>query len=642
MTTHRSRVVVAATVVTLTGAVCAEAQGLGAVRGARLTAAPAVTAGAIASVVRDHAGSPVAGAIVSAVGGRTAIGTTDADGRCTLSLPAGEYLLRVHRVGFGTPNSLVVRVRPGSTAAHDVVLEPVVAGKSAARDGSSGEPQVLAAGFYASSSALAEGTTGIDVTAGDESDHDHSETAWRLRHLRRSVLKDSIERVSVADDGSEFDDGAVAMFGRAMAAPARAAVSLLADVPFTGSVNLLTSSAFGDAPGQLLSDASLARGIAYLSLGAAAGGRGDWVVRAGLTEGDVSSWTVAGSFRARPSARHRYETGMIYAVQRYAGSNPASIASVADGTRAAGAVFAYDSWRLTPIATVSYGARYARYGYVTDGLLSPRAQLSIGPLSGWTLRVAASHRAEAPGADEFDPGTAWITWLPPERTFSTLGDAAFVPTSTRAYEVGLERELSESAAVTVRAYRQHTEDQVTTLFGIDGGRASTDNGHYYLATAGDVSARGWSVRIEQVVAGRVRGSIDYSITDAEWQPSGQSAVIAVFAPSAVRSGVERLHDLTASLDAQVPQTATRIFAMYRVNTGYASTRFTDAEPLPAARFDVHVTQSLPFLNFTSAQWEMLVGIRNLFRELDADGSMYDELLVVRPPKRVVGGLTVRF
>jgi hypothetical protein len=39
---------------------------------------------------------------------------------------------------------------------------------------------------------------------------------------------------------------------------------------------------------------------------------------------------------------------------------------------------------------------------------------------------------------------------------------------------------------------------------------------------------------------------------------------------------------------------------------------------------------------------MLVGIRNMFRELDADGSMYDELLVVRPPKRIVGGLTVRF
>jgi hypothetical protein len=39
---------------------------------------------------------------------------------------------------------------------------------------------------------------------------------------------------------------------------------------------------------------------------------------------------------------------------------------------------------------------------------------------------------------------------------------------------------------------------------------------------------------------------------------------------------------------------------------------------------------------------MLFAVRNMFRELAADASIYDELLVVRPPKRVVGGLTVRF
>jgi hypothetical protein len=39
---------------------------------------------------------------------------------------------------------------------------------------------------------------------------------------------------------------------------------------------------------------------------------------------------------------------------------------------------------------------------------------------------------------------------------------------------------------------------------------------------------------------------------------------------------------------------------------------------------------------------MLFGIRNMFRELAPDASVYDELLVLRPPKRVVGGLTVRF
>jgi len=33
---------------------------------------------------------------------------------------------------------------------------------------------------------------------------------------------------------------------------------------------------------------------------------------------------------------------------------------------------------------------------------------------------------------------------------------------------------------------------------------------------------------------------------------------------------------------------------------------------------------------------------NLFRDMTGERSIYDELLVVRPPKRVVGGVRVRF
>jgi hypothetical protein len=55
-----------------------------------------------------------------------------------------------------------------------------------------------------------------------------------------------------------------------------------------------------------------------------------------------------------------------------------------------------------------------------------------------------------------------------------------------------------------------------------------------------------------------------------------------------------------------------------------------------------VNQALPFLNFTSADWEVLVAVCNLFREATGERSVYDELLVVRPPKRVVGGVRVRF
>jgi hypothetical protein len=35
-------------------------------------------------------------------------------------------------------------------------------------------------------------------------------------------------------------------------------------------------------------------------------------------------------------------------------------------------------------------------------------------------------------------------------------------------------------------------------------------------------------------------------------------------------------------------------------------------------------------------------VSNLFRDELVDASVYDELLVVQPPKRVLGGVTVRF
>jgi hypothetical protein len=48
------------------------------------------------------------------------------------------------------------------------------------------------------------------------------------------------------------------------------------------------------------------------------------------------------------------------------------------------------------------------------------------------------------------------------------------------------------------------------------------------------------------------------------------------------------------------------------------------------------------MNFSNARWEMLLAVRNFFRENGTEQSVYDELLVIRPPKRVVGGVTLRF
>ena len=82
MTTHTT-VVLAAAVVVLARRLRAHAQPVGTTgtwRSPAMKRTASLRAGSITSLVRDASGAPVSGAIVSAVGGRTLAGTTDANG----------------------------------------------------------------------------------------------------------------------------------------------------------------------------------------------------------------------------------------------------------------------------------------------------------------------------------------------------------------------------------------------------------------------------------------------------------------------------------------------------------------------------------------------------------------------------------
>ena len=111
----------------------------------------------------------------------------------------------------------------------------------------------------------------------------------------------------------------------------------------------------------------------------------------------------------------------------------------------------------------------------------------------------------------------------------------------------------------------------------------------------------------------------------------------------VSSSPENVYDLQTTVEATIPQTATKILAKYRMNTAFWSA-VADRMSTPNAntRFNVRVNQSLPFLRFSNADWEALVDVRNMFRDANALASLYDEALAVRAPKRIVGGLLVKF
>ena len=585
----------------------------------RVVRVAAALPGAIYGIVLDEAGGPVDGAVISALGGATAFAVTDRAGQYHLGqLPPGPYVVRAHREGFAQVRSTLVNVRAAGRAPSSFTLRRADA-----------SAKVVAAG--------------VGVVDGEASTgpRDESEVAWRLRRLKRSVLKDETAPgvdFGVVDDDWLLEDS-IEFIGRAFQSSARLATSLFTDYPLYGQFNLLTATAYDDS-GEFVAFGQPS-GIAFFSVGAPVGRHGDWTARVAMNSGDVSSWTMAGEYTTRAPARNRLALGMTYSLQRYEGGNFAALQAVPDGHRKVAAISGTHDIDLSRRWVVGYGARYEHYDYLDGyGLVSPSVRAVFTPTPGFRLHAKASRQQIAPGAEEFVP-PADAQWVPPQRTFAPIGDARFSTESVQHYELGATRQFSR-LSIGVRGFRQAIDDQLVTVFGAaDPARLVAAGGHYSVALAGDAQLQGWAVRVEHALTPYVRGTIDYALVTTAWeQPSWQNRrALTAVAPRALREANERLHDLTTTLEAEIPGTATRFVALYKLNSGFAG----DPHVLQGAdgRFDMQLRQGLPFMSGVG-DWEMLVGVRSLFRTSFDDRSFYDELLVVRPPKRVMGGLQIRF
>lgn len=586
------------------------------------------TPGSLHGMVSDEQGSPIEGVTVSAIGATMVFATTDGKGRFAFDdLPAGEYLLRAHHGAFSSAERQVVVVQSSGRVVKWLEMRRLPVGTTGET-----QPQILTAGLSPEPQPQP-----LDVPPGadpgnSDGRHPHTEAAWRLRHARRSVLKDGPGSVVPVDDPPPSD---------VLAESAPAYASLFAGLPFSTEINLLTTGAVG-APGDFFAD-GLPRGVTYVSLGSAAAGESGWAVQAAVSHGDVSSWILAGSYTARGPRAHAFDLGLTYGTQQYVGGNPAVLAVRSDGTRRAGSIYAYDNWAVSPRVHLSYGARLARYDYASrDDLWSPRVSAAVTLAAGTHVRASVDQSMRAPGAEEFMPTSSAGPWLPPDHTFSPLAGEEFRIERVRRVEVSLEREFEDAYVVAVRRFYEDVDDQLVTIFGANTvSESRSDVGHYLVATAGSVGADGWGVRVSSPAAKRLRGSLDYQVTRARWAGL-ESAELADAAPSAVRLENEDVHDIATSVEADITETATRLFFYYRVSTAYTRDDAALPEPTLGARFDLQVKQGLPFMPFRGSEWEVLVGIRDLFRDPLAMASVYDELLVVRPPKRVIGGVQVKF
>jgi hypothetical protein len=579
-----------------------------------------VSTGTITGQVLDERGKPLGDVVISAVGGSTSFAVSDAAGQFSMTaLTPGPYLVRAHREGYVGERQTIVTVRPSARTVSTFTMRKA------------GDSRVMAAG--ASEVADAEPARG----------RDEGEIAWRLRRLKRSILKDSTTLAGLPADEDWFITDSLQFLGRAVGSSARFAGALFTHSPLQGEVNLLTTGTF-DGPGELFSTEHT-RGVAFFSVGAPVGQHGDWTVRAALNQGDLSSWILAGSYITRdPNLRHRYQVGMSYGLHRYEGGNVAALAAIPEAARNVGAVYAHDEWKLSDRVTIGYGGHYAHYDYLLQPAhFSPRASATLNITERTRIHGVVTRRVTAPGAEEFlAPTTSQV--LPPQRTFSPLTRAGFVPEDTRHYEFAVERVL-DGFTVGVRGFQQQVDDQLVTVFGLRGEASHpAELGHYFVGTAGDVEVHGWGISVTHGFVPNVRGSFDYSMADADWNrlPSLDRARLERTMPSALRDSSERIHDFTTSVETELPQSATRVFVLYKLNSAYIRADGSESQPGLDGRWDVQVIQALPFMNFTAADWEMLVGVRNLFRDSFAETSVYDELLVARPPKRLVGGITVRF
>jgi hypothetical protein len=209
-------------------------------------------------------------------------------------------------------------------------------------------------------------------------------------------------------------------------------------------------------------------------------------------------------------------------------------------------------------------------------------------------------------------------------------------------ELAVEHEFGRPGTarmVSLVLFRQDANNQVATLFKSGDARAV---GHYTVATPGRVAIEGWLARLSGHLVGRLHGSVEYSETQAAWTHGPSQRLLSYRAPSVIRAPHEHIRDVTAALEAYIPESCTRITFAYRYNTAYSRVRWMGRDPEAGQRFHVQVHQALPYQPIHDGRLEAVFAVRTLFRDAGDVRPFYDELLTVAPPLRLMGGVQVKF
>jgi hypothetical protein len=552
--------------------------------------------GGLVGWVESTRGTPVSGAVISIFGhgirGGSLVTLSDSAGQFVLpSLPAGSYTLRALGAGHVPAPARRITVLPDRDSVYTVSLAPLgdpAASKidAAKRDGVSGDSDLIS----------------------------EREWHWLLRHRRRSVLEGDGEGPPVPEPVEP------ALYLAATHAPA------LPDLG--GSVELVTSPTFlGLDPDRFGGDVVPASQGALRLQGRLAD-TGRWSLGGLVTEAENTTWRMGAEFLLEPGGGHKIETGAGYGTALL--RSPQSTEMDPLASRSVGAGFLRDSFAIARDVHATVGTRYTYLGFLDDrNHIDAIFALDLKSTPTTTVHASAGSHTLAPGGDFLTLSTLNSSAL---TSYAQL-DPGLRPSRTWHYELGADRKLG-AMRLAARAFYEATDDQLVNLFD----RAQGTR-YLHIMNGGDLDTRGVGFTVGGHVGEALTGSVSYT-----YCRSVRAHVPGEPLLSRPGLGFEEadFHDVVARVETFIDWSATRVSAYYRLNTLSPESDPRGHTPTTNRRFDVQLAQGLPFLqSLTRADWQVLLAVRNLFYEA-SEGAVLDELVVLHPPKRVMGGISVRF
>lgn len=554
--------------------------------------------GGLIGWVEDARGTPLSGVLVSLFGKGLRDGglvtLSDSAGRFAVpSLPPGSYTLRA--LGSGRAMTQKITVLPN-------------------------QDSIFTLNF-------ASGLQKVDLDAaleGGGAAHDR-ELRWLLRHKRRSVL----EARSLEAEARRRD-------AESIRATRHLLESLVPWIPeLGGAVELMAAPAvFGaaDEPGGL--DLA-APSLGALKLNGRLSETGTWSLGGLVADSETTSWRMAAEFVVESGNGHRLQAGAGYGTRQLQPGFGGTGAGGLDN-RTVGAVFAHDRWKAGERWTIAGGARYSYIGFASDkSAFSPTLGLEYQLGRRGRLLARSSAKTIAPGGDLLTLSTLQAA---PAMALAVMSSDVR-PERLHRHELILEQRAG-SATLGGFVFRESARDRLLNELQRPG-----DSRSLRIVNGRGLVVHGGGVSLARPLGDSVSTSLSYAYGRSR-PGDGVPAAAGLSArnlEAALASADASFHDVVARLEALVDWSGTRIVAYYRVNACRPAAETSAASlPVLSQRFDVQVAQGLPFLrSMTRTDWEVMVAFRNMFYEATEAGIL-DEIAVVTPPKRVLGGISVRF